>query len=116
VAKLAGVPHSLLGDAQEKLDILESDKSALDISIGQGGLPRARAQGQNDSGNRNENDFDDGKHMPGQVHEPSAQISMFSFAPNPVIERLNSLDLMEITPSAAFAILEELKKAAEDNI
>jgi hypothetical protein len=39
---------------------------------------------------------------------------MFSRAPSPIIERLKSLDLMEMTPSRAFAILEELKNDAEN--
>jgi DNA mismatch repair protein MutS len=38
------------------------------------------------------------------------QISFFSFAPNPVVERLKALDLMNITPSQAFGLLEELKR------
>ena len=42
-----------------------------------------------------------------------SQLSMFSFAPNPVIEKLRALNLMEITPSKAFAILEELKASLE---
>ncbi|MEG2323130.1 MAG: DNA mismatch repair protein MutS [Anaerovoracaceae bacterium] len=41
------------------------------------------------------------------------QLSFFDFVPNPVIERLKSLDLMELTPSEAFKILEELKMAAK---
>jgi DNA mismatch repair protein MutS len=41
------------------------------------------------------------------------QISFFGFAPNPVVERLKSIDLMNLTPSEAFKILEELKEAAE---
>lgn len=43
------------------------------------------------------------------------QLSFFSFAPNPVVERLRTLDLMNITPSMAFSILEELKSAAEQS-
>ena len=38
------------------------------------------------------------------------QVSLFDFAPNPVIERLKSVDLMDTTPSQALAILEELKE------
>ena len=41
------------------------------------------------------------------------QISMFSFAPNPVVEKLKALNLMEITPSKAFEILEELKASLD---
>jgi DNA mismatch repair protein MutS len=42
------------------------------------------------------------------------QLSLFCFVPNPVLDRLRALDLLEITPSKAFSILEELKKAAEN--
>ena len=42
------------------------------------------------------------------------QVSFFSFAPNPVVNRLKKLDLMKLTPSEAFKILEELKEAADD--
>ena len=43
------------------------------------------------------------------------QLSLFSFSCNPVVEKLKTLDLMHLTPSEAFKILEELKAAAEDN-
>jgi DNA mismatch repair protein MutS len=42
------------------------------------------------------------------------QISFFSFAPNPIVALLKKLDLMKLTPSEAFKILEELKEAAND--
>ena len=51
--------------------------------------------------------------LPIVEQEAPKQLSFFGFAPNPVVERLKSLDLMNITPSQAFEILEELKKAAE---
>lgn len=42
------------------------------------------------------------------------QISLFDFAPVSVVERLRDIDLMEITPSQAFRILEELKESLDD--
>ncbi|MDD4583381.1 MAG: DNA mismatch repair protein MutS, partial [Eubacteriales bacterium] len=45
--------------------------------------------------------------------EESLQVSLFDFLENPVVERLKALDLMEITPSQAIRILEELKDAAK---
>jgi len=48
------------------------------------------------------------------VNEETPQISMFSFAPDPVVEKLKELDLMNIRPSDAFKILEELKEAADE--
>jgi DNA mismatch repair protein MutS len=85
VAKLAGVPDTLLANAQEKLTMLESERKEIEL------------------------DYE--RHDA----EAPAQISLFDFAPNPVIERLRALNILEITPSQAFSILEELKEAAGDD-
>jgi DNA mismatch repair protein MutS len=90
VARLAGVPRALLEAAEAKLRGLEAGKDAHD------GLP-ASARGAGDAG----------------AEGRPVQLSMFSFAPNPVVERLKSLNLMEMTPSRAFSVLEDLKAAAE---
>ena len=45
---------------------------------------------------------------------PGTEISLFDFAPVSVVERLREIDLMEITPSMAFKILEELKESLDD--
>ena len=74
VAKLAGVPSSVLARAKTKLSELE--KSEQNVT--------------------------------------EDQVSFFSFAPNPIVEQLKGLDLMKLTPSEAFKILEELKEAAND--
>lgn len=91
VAKLAGVPQQLLLTAEEKLSELEQSGASIDLDKYLAGtaeeLPESKAN--------------------------TEQISFFSFAPNPVVERLKSLDLMTITPSQAFGILEELKQAAD---
>lgn len=91
VARLAGVPSELLTAAEGKLQELESSGASIDL----------------------EEYVAKGVQSEGQVKEKEEQISFFGFAPNPVVERLKSLDLMNITPSQAFAILEDLKKAAE---
>ncbi|MCL1809843.1 MAG: DNA mismatch repair protein MutS [Clostridiales bacterium] len=85
VAQLAGVPQAVLARAAEKLSELEKSAQNIDLS-------KYETEGKS----REE------------------QISFFSFAPNPVVERLKNLDLMELTPSEAFKILEELKEAAND--
>ncbi|MDR3225710.1 MAG: DNA mismatch repair protein MutS [Clostridiales Family XIII bacterium] len=121
VAKLAGVPHSLLGDAQEKLDRLEREKATLDISADQNDYgPGHTGIATGDSGTHGAPACpqDAPEHQSGDSGRPQnapAQISMFSFAPNPVIERLKAIDLMNITPSEAFSILEELKNAAYED-
>lgn len=90
VAKLAGIPNSLLERAQQKLDELdgESDNNIQTYS--------ASAR---DS----------------KVAEESCQISMFNYyKPNPVLDKLKKINLMEITPSQAIKILEELKEGIDD--
>lgn len=53
--------------------------------------------------------------QPDTVQE-ERQISFFNVIENPVVARLKQLDLMELTPSEAFKILEELRKAAESDV
>ena len=91
VAKLAGIPKGLLERAQEKLAELET--AAPSQSVMYGDLTTASST---------------------KAAEPcEEQISMFSFAPNPVVEKLKALNLMEITPSKAIEILEELKASLD---
>lgn len=94
VAKLAGVPTSLLKAAEEKLKELEKSGASIDLE---------KYAQKVDRENINKD-------------TSQQQLSFFQFAPNPVVEKLKALDLMEITPSKAFEILEELKKAAENNV
>lgn len=91
VAKLAGVPKSVLDAASEKLVQLE--RSAAEI--------------------RQDYSLD----QPETCAEPPKEENQLSFfsaeLPNPVADRLKSLNLMEITPSQAFQILEELQNAVK---
>lgn len=86
VAKLAGIPDALLEQAQTKLKELEQNQGSVDLAAAD---------------------------EPREPEQQGEQISFFSFAPNPVVQRLKELDLMSLTPSEAFRILEELKQAAE---
>ena len=97
VAKLAGIPKTLLENAQEKLAELEGSATSA------AGTARV-SRGADPSGTEGRED-----RAKTPACEEESQLSMFSFAPNPVIEKLRALNLMEITPSKAFAILEELK-------
>jgi len=45
--------------------------------------------------------------------EQPVQLSFFEAIDDPLIQRIKSLNLMEITPSDAIKILEELKAAAK---
>lgn len=81
VADLAGVPKSLLLNAQDKLKMLEESAGERDIS---------KVEKSDDSDDK--------------------QISFFDIVPNPAIEVIKNLNLFDITPSKAIEILEELKK------
>jgi len=88
VAKLAGVPAQILDWAEIKLSELENSAKTIDLTC-----------------------YEHDRHE--KIEEE--QISFLNFAPNPVIEQLKKLDLMTLTPSEAFKILEELKEAASDS-
>ena len=85
VAKLAGVPAVLLAGAEEKLARLEEEGTGHVV---------ARA-------------------FTAAEKEPE-QLSFFAPQENPAIEELRNLDLMEITPSRAIRILEDLKEMIDD--
>ena len=94
MAKLAGVPDSLLKNAQHKLAQLEEGRA--EISVSQDSFLSSESPSENKSS------------------EAEEQISFFTTGPNPIIERIRNLNLMEITPSKAIGILEELKEAIND--
>lgn len=83
VARLAGVPDELLSAADEKLVELENQGSEIHIKT------------------------DRTQKIP-QEH----QISLFEIAPNPIVEKIKNVDLLNITPLQALNILESLKKEA----
>ena len=90
VAKIAGAPTELLTNAQNRLEMLENNsKNNMSIDVG-----------------KEANNLK----IESESQTEEYQVSLFDFAPNPVIERLKSVDLMDTTPSQALAILEELKE------
>lgn len=84
VAKIAGVPDEILVIAEEKLRQLEAGGQKMDLTAS------------------------DNNHIPQPV-----QLSFFESISNPLAERIRKINLMEITPSEAIKILEELKAAAQ---
>lgn len=111
VAKIAGVPKQVLEAAENKLEALESGKYE------QEGLLDSNTNAV--TKNCDNTIFDDKSFTRNSVMEKNnssqgEQISLFSFAPNPVIERLKSIDLMKLAPWEALKILEELQEAAND--
>lgn len=87
VAKLAGVPADLLISAQDKLHDLEGGHTGIAAPSDSNCAPIAAEE---------------------------QQLSFFTAGPNPVVDRLKNLDLMEITPSQAIKVLEELKESIDD--
>jgi len=90
VAKLAGVPTKLLNNAEDKLIRLEEEGRNASVTS-------AFSVSESSS----------------SAKEPE-QISFFTSGPNPVVEQLKKLDLMEITPSQAIKVLEDLKDLVND--
>ena len=85
VARIAGAPMELIERAQIHLDALSEDmKENREV------LTERAA--------------------PSKESEPGEQLSLFAQVPDPVSERIKSLDLMNTTPSEALKILEELQK------
>jgi DNA mismatch repair protein MutS len=103
VAQLAGVPQDLIENARVKLDMLEagrSDVTGTRLTVIPGVVPEsnpltviAAPEPQSSAGQ---------------------QLSLFGNIPANVTQTLRNLDLLNITPMQAFAILEELKAEVED--
>lgn len=104
VARLAGVPTSVLDRADAKLSELESNASELSIALyDQSSLPYGQTLTR---------PYDQSAQSDEEIGG-TKQLSLFDLVSDPVLERLRALDLMELTPSQAFSILEELKDAAK---
>ena len=89
VAKLAGIPSALLSSARDKLSHLEENSAQVSLSAETASSGTISA-----------------------VQEE--QISFFIPQQSPVVEKLKKLDLMDVTPSQAIRILEELKEEIDD--
>ncbi|WP_312649233.1 DNA mismatch repair protein MutS [Aminipila sp.] len=108
VAKIAGVPKPVLEAAENKLVGLESGKYDHESILNIGNHVVTEVDDNESNLIKNKKN--------GKKPDPSQgeQLSLFSFAPNPVIERLKSIDLMKLAPWEALKILEELQEAAND--
>ena len=87
VARLAGVPRSVLDAAQQKLDALESERH------GTAELSNVHVKDSSDE---------------------QVQLSLFNSADSVVAQKIKNLDLMNLTPSGAIKVLEELKEEVRD--
>ncbi|MBQ6495580.1 MAG: DNA mismatch repair protein MutS [Firmicutes bacterium] len=122
VAKLAGVPQELLQNARERLQQLEESAAAaqatnfsspttasevhdsiqplVEDSDGDAGKSGSEQQGLQKGVQQGSQ----------QGLQQEMQLSFFDAVPNPVLQKLRSLDLMDTTPSQALRILEELQE------
>ena len=87
------MPHSLLENAEQKLAQLEQGSIEIKTTSAPATAPVVTAPSP-------------------KVEEE--QISFFMPGTHPAVERLKALDLMEVTPSQAIRILEELKEIIND--
>jgi DNA mismatch repair protein MutS len=89
VARIAGVPASVTARARAVLAVLEQHSN--DLVVGRPPVPAPPA--------------------PKPVTEP-VQLTLFSYEPSPTVARLKSLELDDLTPRQALAMLDELQRAA----
>ena len=92
VAKLAGVPQKVLDAAQLKLDEMERSQTV-------NGMFHAARNSESPV-------------RTNKAETPEMQLSLFNFGDSVIAQKLRDLDLMNITPSGAIRLLEELKEEA----
>ncbi|MDD6154770.1 MAG: DNA mismatch repair protein MutS [Eubacteriales bacterium] len=111
VARLAGVPEALLGNAEDKLQALESGEAGGLLEKSRGGddlLADEYDSAKPDSvGGSAVNDDSHG-------YEEQQQFTFVMQEENPVVDMLRSVDIMNTTPAQAIKLLEDLKKLAEE--
>ncbi|MBQ2311371.1 MAG: DNA mismatch repair protein MutS, partial [Firmicutes bacterium] len=83
VARLAGVPRNVLEAAEQKLAALEEEYEDIKIAP-----------------------------SPARKEEPEQQLSLFNANDSVIVQKLKSIDIMNITPSGAIKVLEELIEEA----
>ncbi|MBR6956419.1 MAG: DNA mismatch repair protein MutS, partial [Firmicutes bacterium] len=94
VARLAGVPAGLLERAEDKLAELENNEDSSKL--------RDKM--------KSEYRLDEVKTNNANKVAEDVQMSLFDLTPDPIITKLRELDLMNVTPSEAIRILEDLKR------
>ncbi len=89
VARIAGVPPAVIARAREVLAVLETHSGELVV----GRPPAAPAAAAP------------------APREPT-QLTLFAYAPSPVVDRLRNLDLDEVSPRQALKLLDDLQQLA----
>ena len=108
VAKIAGVPEEVLKNASDKLAELERMHPSEDTERFHESFSFIQEKNGEDSAVQKKNKSRE------KEEEKEEQISFFQFSNHPVVEMIRSLDLMNITPSGAIAVLEKMKDAVKD--
>jgi len=101
VARLAGVPASIINRAKKVLTTLEEDSEGLNRCLGENLEESFREKGQQPGKKKDE------KKKP-------VQLSLFKKPQHPVIQRLQNLDISVMTPLEALNLLHELAEQAAD--
>ena len=99
-AKIAGVPGEVLNEADRVLARLEQQAFRSD------GFPDGLQDVPADSAGTTRTE------EPDQAEEE--QMTFIQFRDHPAVELIRSLDLMNLTPSGAIRVLEELKESVKD--
>ena len=115
VAKIAGVPPSVLEDAYEKLQLLESASETRNDRLRKagGGYDINNTADQADSV-RSEPPAETAEEEPADRSGFAEQMSFFDDRSRPVIDMIKDIDLMNITPAGAIAAIEKMKEAVSD--
>jgi DNA mismatch repair protein MutS len=92
VGRLAGLPEPVLHRAREMLRLLESGHLV----------------------ERREGRVVHGEGATGSAPRPPEQLGLFTIAPDPVVERLKTVDANTLTPLQALALLDELAREVRD--
>jgi DNA mismatch repair protein MutS len=93
VARLAGVPASIIRRAKKVLATIENESEGLNRSLGKSLSPETKVE-------------------PSRPKKP-VQLSLFKKPAHPVIQRLQNIDISAMTPLEAMNLLNELKEQAK---
>jgi DNA mismatch repair protein MutS len=94
VARLAGLPESLLERAEQVLAELESERTADHLEAGHAGRPRARE--------------------PREASRAQAELPLFAPASHPILDELARLEVDRLTPIEALNRLADWKRRIEE--
>ena len=104
VARLAGVPQLVIKRAKKVLSVIESDENGDQKNLG-----RRLGEGLPPNGKK----VRPARKKRAKKESGYVQLALFPSKENPVLERLQSVEVNHTTPIEALALLQELKELAE---